>query len=120
MFILYCVMIWRVLDLSYFGREKYLKSLKNIRKLTNVIHARRGNILDRNLEVLALDEKKITIGVDPYAANVDNDIKKICSMAEMLNIDAKKVVEKFDKKQRSIGGKLQKIRWEPICEINIE
>ena len=57
MFILYCVMIWRVLDLSYFGREKYLKSLKNIRKLTNVIHARRGNILDRNLEVLALDEK---------------------------------------------------------------
>lgn len=120
MFILYCVMIWRVLDLSYFGREKYLKSLKNIRKLTNVIHARRGNILDRNLEVLALDEKKITIGVDPYAANVDNDIKKICSMAEMLNIDAKKVIEKFDKKQRSIGGKLQKIRWEPICEINIE
>jgi len=54
-------MIWRVLDLSYFGRENYLKSLKSIPKLTNVIYDRGGNILDRDLQVLALDEKKITI-----------------------------------------------------------
>jgi len=37
-------------------------------------------------------------------------MKKICSMAEMLNIDAKKVIEKFYKKHRSIREKLQKIR----------
>ncbi len=51
---------------------------------------------------------------------MDNDMKKICSMAEMFNIDAKKVIEKFYKKHRSIREKLQKIRWEPICQINIE
>ena len=41
-------------------------------------------------------------------------------MAEMLNIDAKKVIEKFYKKHRSIREKLQKIRQEPVCQINIE
>ncbi|MDR3144453.1 MAG: penicillin-binding protein 2 [Puniceicoccales bacterium] len=115
--LLFCVMGWRVLDLSYVRRDKYYGALKNTRSSTATIPARRGNILDRNLEVLAMDETKITIGVDPYAANADGDMSGIMTLAEILELDANDILEKFKKTRKIVDGEAKKIRWCPICEI---
>jgi cell division protein FtsI/penicillin-binding protein 2 len=64
--LLFCVIVWGLLDLSYFNRGKYDKSLERARNSTITIPAKRGTIFDRNSETLAWDKPKIVLGVDPY------------------------------------------------------
>ncbi|MDR1595720.1 MAG: penicillin-binding protein 2 [Puniceicoccales bacterium] len=115
--LLFCVISWRVLDLAYFSRGKYIKSLERVRRSTAIIPAKRGTIFDRNLSVLAFDETKIILGVDPYAADVEKDFQSICTLSEILCLDMEDVLEKFVKKKEIKGKGIKKIRWVPICEI---
>jgi cell division protein FtsI/penicillin-binding protein 2 len=70
------------------------------------------------LEVLASDEIKITLGVDPYAADLEKDLQKICTLSEILGINAKDVLAKFSRNSEATDGRVKKIQWVPICEID--
>jgi cell division protein FtsI/penicillin-binding protein 2 len=116
--LLFCTLGWRLLDLSFIHRSNYSKFVERARTAVTKIRAKRGNIFDRNMQVLAFDETNIAIGVDPYAANVDRDLKKIHAMAEFLEIDPGIVLEKFTKRRKISKGKALKVRWVPICEVS--
>jgi cell division protein FtsI/penicillin-binding protein 2 len=118
--LLFGIAIWRVLDLSYINREKYYKTLEKVRLSITTIPARRGAILDRNFETLALDETKIILGVDPFVADPDGDLKKIYDLAEFLEMDVEDVLKNFAKRRAIVDGAVKKIRWVPICEIDSE
>jgi cell division protein FtsI/penicillin-binding protein 2 len=117
-FLFFCVIVWRLLDLSYFNRGKYYKSLEQTRNSTATIPAKRGTIFDRNFETLACDKTRIVLGVDPYVADAEKDLQKIFLLAELLDIDVKNILEKFVKKGKISNNRKKKIRWVPICEID--
>jgi cell division protein FtsI/penicillin-binding protein 2 len=114
----FCVLIYRILDLSYFDRSRYLAILKRTRHITKINFAKRGNILDRNGEILATSLLKIVIGVDSYAANAEKDGKKILVLADILNVPPESLLEKFSRKKKISTGKVSKLRWVPICQID--
>lgn len=117
---LFCIIGWRIIHLSYFNRDHYLKTLQQTRRAHYTIPAYRGMILDRNGEILAFDAKKIIIGVDPYSADADKDLQKIHTMAEILSLNPQSIIKKFKKKRTVSTKKSRKIRWIPICEIHSE
>ena len=115
---LFCIIGWRIIHLSYFNRDHYLKILQRTRRSQYTIPSYRGMILDRNGEILAFDSKKIIIGVDPYSADIENDLPKIKTMAELLSLNQENIIKKFKKKRTVSTKKSRKIRWVPICEIH--
>ncbi|MDR1890967.1 MAG: penicillin-binding protein 2 [Puniceicoccales bacterium] len=118
MILLFCVIVWRLLDLSYFNRGKYYKSLEQARSSIVTIPAKRGTIFDRNFETLACDKTRIVLGVDPYVADSEKDLQKIFLMSELLDINIKKILEKFVKRREISNNRERKVRWVPICEID--
>jgi cell division protein FtsI/penicillin-binding protein 2 len=114
----FCALAYRVLDLSHFSRSRYLPILEKTRHTTKRNHAKRGNILDCNGEILATSLSKIVIGVDPYAANIEKDREKILVLADILSIQPETLFENFSKKKVMSNGKFFKRRWAPICLID--
>jgi cell division protein FtsI/penicillin-binding protein 2 len=91
--------------------------MEQTRRSTTTISAKRGTIFDRNFEVLAFDETKITLGVDPYAADLEKDLPTICTLSEILEINARDMLDKFSRRKEIVGSRVKKLRWIPICEI---
>ncbi|MDR1433450.1 MAG: penicillin-binding protein 2 [Puniceicoccales bacterium] len=119
-FSLFGVIVWRLVDLSHISRDKYYQSMERTRRSITTTAARRGTIFDRNFEVLASNEAIVVLGVDPYAADAEKDLAKICTLGEILGIDARDVLEKFTKRKKIVRGKVKKIHWVPICEMESE
>lgn len=117
---LFGVIIWRVLDLSYFRASSYYNALEVAHRTAKIVTAKRGMILDRNLEVLAIDDTKILFGVDPYSADVDADLPKILILADMLELQPQFILEKCKKRREMVDGNWRKIKWVPLCEIKGE
>jgi cell division protein FtsI/penicillin-binding protein 2 len=109
--------MYRILDLSHFSRTPRLLSLEKTRHVIHGNHARRGNILDRNGEILATSATKIIIGVDPYAASVKKDGEKFLILADVLGIPHQNILDKLPRERVISNGKISKVRWKPICTI---
>lgn len=116
-FVLFCVLIYRILSLSLFDREQYLASLTKARTVFKRYSAKRGNIFDIHGEILATSSSRLVLGVDPYAANPEKDKPKLKVLSDLLDIPLNSILEKFVKKKIISGGKLHKERWIEICTI---
>ncbi len=111
------ILTYRILNLSYFDRTKYLSSLTKTRTIFKQYSAKRGNILDRNGEILATSSAKLMLGVDPYSANIEKDNKKIEILSTLIDLPVENIREKFTKKKTISGNKLYKKRWVELCKI---
>ncbi len=111
----FLTLTYRILSLSYINRIKYLSSLTKARATFQKYSAKRGNILDRNGQVLATSSSKLILGIDPYAANIAKDKDKITILSDLLNISTEKILEKFTKKKIVRGNKIYKSRWVELC-----
>jgi cell division protein FtsI/penicillin-binding protein 2 len=112
------MLAYRVFDLSFFSRSRYLSSIKRTRNIVRESHAKRGNILDCHGEILATSAVKIVIGVDPYAADIGKDRNKILILADALNMLPGEVFGKFARNKVISNGKISKLRWVPICSVD--
>jgi cell division protein FtsI/penicillin-binding protein 2 len=115
-----CAVVARMVSLSYANRDRYEEALRKTRRAISTANARRGMILDRNLDVLAFDEARIVLGVDPYAADAEKDMEKIRTLADFLTVDVDFILKKFARGRRIVDGVARRIRWVPICEIRGE
>jgi cell division protein FtsI/penicillin-binding protein 2 len=114
----FCALAYRILDLSFLNRPHYLASIEKTRKIIRKDIAQRGRILDRNGEILATSATKITIGVDPYVADAENDKNKISILADILELPIGEVTGKFSRERIIAKGKVLKRRWVPICSVD--
>jgi cell division protein FtsI (penicillin-binding protein 3) len=112
------ILAYRIFDLSFFSRPRYLSSIKRTRNIVRESHAKRGNILDCHGEILATSAVKIVIGVDPYAADIETDRNKILILADALNMLPGEVFGKFARNKVISKGKISKLRWVPICSVD--
>lgn len=116
-FICFAALIYRILSLSYFDRASYLKTLNKTRTIFKKYSAKRGNILDRNGEILATSATQLILGIDPYSVNFDKDQQKIKILSDLLGIPIDVIKEKCTKKKIISNGKLHKERWIELCKI---
>jgi cell division protein FtsI (penicillin-binding protein 3) len=75
----------RLVDLHVWQRAELLKYVEQARRTFVVVNARRGNILDRNGEILATSRPLMEVGLDPQALRPEDEARWP-ELARMLGI----------------------------------
>jgi len=101
-------------------RDRYRPFLEQTRLVFQVRDARRGEILDRNGQVLATTQPRIDVGVDPFAARPEEDRRRWPQLAALLGSDVEKVQKAMARHRWLRGGELQKIRWRKLGTLREE
>lgn len=104
------LLIAKLFDLQIINYDYYLdKVLDNIQRET-VIPAKRGNIYDRNMNVLATNITVWRVFISPVdIVNPDDDVKIAAKLSEVLGLEYDEVYKKTQKKSGS-GSRDQTIK----------
>jgi cell division protein FtsI/penicillin-binding protein 2 len=90
---------------------------QSVRKRLIKTEAKRGDILDRNGNLLAGTRSRILLGVDPHVADPD-DIAGLAMLAGILDMPYAEVQESFSRRERiDSAGLDRRVRWAPLKEI---
>lgn len=95
--------------------EQAILAVESSRRDTQVLSARRGDILDRNGNLLATSRPIIKVGVDPQMPRPE-DVARIPALAGLLQIPERDIVSAFARKftSRIPGSEPRAIRWVPL------
>lgn len=107
----------RLVWLQAVEAEAIAESVQPVRQRLVEIPARRGDILDRNGDLLAGTRSRIRLGIDPYAFRA-GDRGKLALLAGILDMPFAELEAKTRKRTRTTddGGE-RPVRWVPIKEI---
>ncbi|MGC6454917.1 MAG: peptidoglycan D,D-transpeptidase FtsI family protein [Coraliomargaritaceae bacterium] len=113
----FCVLIGRLVHLHVIGRSELLAYVEKSRKMVQLVEARRGNIVDRQGNLLATTHTTINLGVDPQSVE-EADWVKLPQLAELLGQPLEKVQSAFQRKSRSAGDgrEVRLIRWASLAK----
>lgn len=114
----FCLLAGRLYMIQVVQAEAIAVEAESSRKILVKLDARRGDILDRNGNLLAGSRTQIKFGADPW--NVDlEDRESLALVAGMLDIPLEDFLEKLSRKQRTTSaGELKKVEWIPLAEID--
>ena len=113
----FCVLFGRLVHLHVIGREGLLAHVEKSRKMVQLVEARRGNILDRQGNLLATTHTTINLGVDPQSVNEDS-FSKLPELAQLIGQPLEKVEAAFRRKSRPAGNgrEVRLIRWASLAK----
>jgi len=108
----------RLFFLQVIKAETIADEVKTVRERVVRLEARRGNITDRNGDLLAGTRSRISLGLDPQV--VDPMAKdKLALLAGMLEMPFRDVMEAVEKTTRTDStGTVRTVRWVPLKEID--
>jgi cell division protein FtsI (penicillin-binding protein 3)/stage V sporulation protein D (sporulation-specific penicillin-binding protein) len=90
----------------------------SVRKRLVKLEAKRGDILDRNGNLLAGTRSRILLGVDPHVVDSENT-DKLAMLAGILDMDFRELSELVSRTERiDSEGQTRRVRWVPIAEID--
>lgn len=98
----------RLAYLQIFGREQFYKTVEEIRENFIVLHARRGDIVDRCGRFLATTRASVIVGVDPQMTRQE-ELGQLPELAKLLKQRAEVVEAAFALKDT-------KVRWKKLAE----
>lgn len=104
------VLTGRLYYLHILEHDRLAEIVENNRNRSEVIHSRRGNIVDVQGNLLATSHSSIEVGVDPELLNTA-DKNKFPELADLLDIPLQKVEQAFQKTIRS--GR--PVRWRKLA-----
>ncbi len=112
----FCMLLGRLFYLHIWEHEDLLERVEGNRKMTKVVQARRGNILDRRGNLLATTYSTVDIGVDPSSMeNEDRD--KLPQLAMLLGKPLTDIERAFDTKTgKRRSGEVYFVRWVPLSK----
>ncbi len=107
----------RLVNLQVAQADHLAAEVERTRKRVQVLKARRGEIRDRNGNLLATNRPFIEVGVDPHAA-LPEDAPLIPALAQLLKIPAQEVERAFARKTdvSEDGREARPIRWKRLAE----
>ncbi len=100
------ILIWRLYHLHIQEHERLVRIVENNRSRSEVIHSRRGNIVDAQGNLLATNRSTIEVGVDPQSLDLA-DWDKLPELADLLDIPLEQALQAFQQKGKSV----RLIRW---------
>ncbi len=99
LFIFIClpILVFSIFNISVIGHEKYESMAINQQTSDSVINAKRGTILDRNGNELAVSATAETVTINPKAINKNDDTEAVAiatELSEILGLDYDTVYKK--------------------------
>jgi cell division protein FtsI (penicillin-binding protein 3)/stage V sporulation protein D (sporulation-specific penicillin-binding protein) len=92
--------------------------VESARKRLVRMEAKRGDIMDRNGNLLAGTRSKISLGVDPQVVDA-TDLDRIAMLAGILDLPFDDLVERMNRRERTdSSGTRRIVEWVPLAEID--
>ncbi|MEO0794854.1 MAG: penicillin-binding protein 2 [Verrucomicrobiota bacterium] len=118
-FVCFSVLLGRLIQLHLVDGEKLANIVQENRERFQEIQARRGNIVDRQGNLLASTQAVYEIGVDPQVV-VEDDMEKVPELAALLGMSPDEIWEKFEKRLRTVDGaagpEIRNVRWAELAD----
>lgn len=113
----FLVLIGRLVQLHVTGRSELLAYVEKSRKMVQMVEARRGNIVDRQGNILATTHTTMNLGVDPQSVR-ETDFPKLPALAELIGQPLEEVQTAFERKSRTAveGRAVRLIRWATLAK----
>ena len=108
----------RLFYLQVIEAENIAAEIQSVRKRIVHLDARRGDIVDRNGNLLAGTRSLIQLGADPKMVDLE-ETRAIALLAGILDVSYPDLFVKLGQKER-IGsdGKTREVRWIPLADID--
>jgi cell division protein FtsI (penicillin-binding protein 3)/stage V sporulation protein D (sporulation-specific penicillin-binding protein) len=108
----------RLYFLQVLEADEIAREVEQVRKRLVKLEAKRGDIVDRNGNLLAGTRSRILLGADPHVVDA-TDTGKLAMLAGTLDLDFKELLEKVSRVERTDSeGRRRSIRWVPLAEID--
>lgn len=108
----------RLFYLQVMQAASITREVETVRKRLVRLEAKRGDILDRNGNLLAGTRSTIALGVDPHMVDLSSR-GKIAMLAGILDVPFDELLEKLERRERvDSEGQVQQVRWVPIKDID--
>jgi cell division protein FtsI/penicillin-binding protein 2 len=109
-FIGFAAVLTRLVDLQVLERDALVEEGERIRTKFELQEARRGNIWDRNHNLLATSLTVRQVGVDPESLDPE-DKPNWHKLAKLLDISYSELYQKMKGGTRKVDGEMKPIRW---------
>jgi cell division protein FtsI (penicillin-binding protein 3)/stage V sporulation protein D (sporulation-specific penicillin-binding protein) len=114
----FLVLCGRLYFLQVLQAGSIAEEVETVRKRLVRVDAKRGDILDRNGNLLAGTRSRILLGADPQVVDVANG-NDIAMLAGVLDMSYGELMEKLSRRERTdSAGNSRKVRWVPVKEID--
>jgi cell division protein FtsI/penicillin-binding protein 2 len=105
----------RLVDLQVLEQDELVEEGQRIRTKFEILEARRGNIRDRNHNLLATSLTVRRVGVDPESLDLE-DKPNWHNLAKLLNIGYSELYQKMKGGSRNVAGEQKPIRWKVLAD----
>lgn len=114
----FLVLLGRLFFLHVLVAEEFASEALSSRSRIVKVEARRGNVLDREGNLLAGTHTRISLGIDPHTFDPE-DRDQLAVLAGILKLPLEEVREKaFNLYRKTSTGKTVPVRWEKLAEID--
>lgn len=108
----------RLVFLQVLEAESIAAEVESVRKRLVQLEPKRGDILDRNGNLLAGTRSRVMLGVDPQVVD-PGERGKAAMLAGILDMPFSELEEKLSRKERvDSEGRRRLVRWVPLAEID--
>ena len=108
----------RLFFLQVVKAESIAAEVADVRKRLVQVDAKRGDILDRNGNLLAGTRSRILLGADPQVVDIA-DRERLALLAGILDQPFDEILAKLGRRERTASdGGVQLVRWVPLAEID--
>lgn len=115
--VIFAVVFSRLLYLHIWKQEKLIGIVERNRQKFDVIHACRGNVVDKRGNLLATTHSAIELGVDPQALREEDKVKWK-DLARLIKVNIKEIESAFSVKFRKVNTdgveEVKQIRWHKL------
>lgn len=107
----------RLVHLQWVDAREITGKVAPQRDRTEALAARRGDLLDRNGNVLAGTRSLIQVGVDPWIID-SSDRNSLAALAGLLDMPLAELEQSVSRREREdSSGTLRRLRWVPLKEV---
>jgi cell division protein FtsI/penicillin-binding protein 2 len=117
---LYGLIAWKLYSYTILKRDQYRPFIESIHRISRGRGTRRGTILDRHGNILAMTQQVIDVGVDPFSACPEKDHALWTQLAERLKLSLDDVQKAMTRHDILINGKAVKVRWKKLGTLTDE
>lgn len=110
----------RLYYLHVYDEPRLARIVEHNRDNFQILHARRGSIMDMRGNLLATTQQVYDVGLDPHVVNLEEDQEKLSQLAMLLEIPLAEIFEKASHRTKLVDGpdgpELRDVRWQKLAE----
>ncbi|MCZ6674142.1 MAG: penicillin-binding protein 2 [Verrucomicrobia bacterium] len=111
----FAAVLTRLVDLQFVERDALVEESERIRTKFELLDARRGNIFDRNRNLLATTVTVRRVGVDPESL-LPEDKPNWHKLAKLIHVPYSDLYQKMKGEIRMVDGNPKTVRWKVLAD----